>query len=125
MGYFAEEYPMGYYGEDYSTQGYGEVAQPYGYYAEDPYQVSESEPVGYYGQVPEMVGYGPSGVSGYVRATRPKYNACCPMPTNVNGVEEAPLEGYTQPAPVSPTCNNFTSQPGEPIPLPDNFKPLW
>jgi hypothetical protein len=133
--------PMGYYGGDYSTQGYGELPEPYGYYAEDPYQVSEYEPVGYYGQAPEMVGYGQYDpttagyagmgawgqpeISGYVRQTRPAFNAGCPLPTNVNGVEEAPLEGYSRPAPVSPSCTQFTPQPGEPIALPDSFKPLW
>jgi hypothetical protein len=148
-GYYAEppdaygyygQYPMSGYGQPpgYEPMGYyGEMPEPYGYYAEDPYQVSEYEPVGYYGEVPEMVGYSQydpvtgmghfaePDVSGYVRQTRPAFNAGCPVPTNVAGLSEAPLEGYARPAPVSPTCSQFTPQPGEPIPLPDSFKPHW
>ena len=129
VGYYAEEYPMGYYAEDYPA---------YGYYGEDPYAVGQYEPLGFYGEVPEMVGYGQydpysgmgfwgdAGVSGYVRATPPAFNAGCPMPTGVAGLDEsATFEGYVKPSTVNPSCGQFSPQPGEPIPAPEAFKPLW
>ncbi len=137
VGYFAEEYPIGDYGEP----------PEYGYFAEEPYLAEdlpygEYEPMGWYGQVPEMVGWGqyepyseyePYGYygeapefSGYVRDLPPTFNAGCPMPTNVAGLgESVPLEGYVRPRDVSPTCEQFTPQPGPTPSVPDTFKPLW
>lgn len=149
VGYFAEEYPMGYYAE-YDPMGYYAEYEPMGYYGEyepmgyyNEYEpmgyYNEYEPVGYYAEATEMPGYAEydpmsmqpgmaeyGDYSGYVRETRPRFNAGCPMPTNVNGLGEADvLQGYVRPSTVNPTCNQFTPQPGqEPMP-PDNFKPLW
>ncbi len=140
VGYYAEEYPMGYYGNEYSPPGYGQEPT-YGYYAEEAqYPMGQHEEMGYWSQAPEMVGYGQydpqtaypgmgyyaePDMSGYVRQTRSPFNAGCPMPTNVAGFDEDPLEGYVKPATVNPNCSQFTPQPGEPIPPPDGFKPLW
>ena len=96
--------------------------------------------MGYYGEQPEMVGYGEQefaevdpGVSyygepdysGYLRETDAAFNAGCPLPTNVNGYDEAEFAGYSRPATVNPSCDQFTSQPGSSQSLPDTLKPLW
>ncbi len=121
-GYFAEEYPVGYFAED----------SPYGEY----------EPMGYYGQMPEMVGYGQyeplaqpyaevagyaePEFAGYVRDVEPPFNAGCPMPTNVAGLDQGTqLEGYVRPTTVNATCERFAPQPGLPPALPETFRPLW
>ncbi len=158
MGYYAEPeprgYPMGYYAEPeprgYST-GYYAEPEPMGYYAEPEPRgypmgyYAEPEPMGYYAEATEMPGYAeydpmqpgvagyaeyPEGYGGYVREVQPRYNAGCPMPTNVNGFGEAEvlpgvLQGYVRPSSPNPTCNQFTPQAGQEPPPPDNFKPLW
>jgi hypothetical protein len=130
VGYFADEPPLGYYGED----------PPIGAYAEDP-------TMGYYGAMPEMVGYGEDplaeaypdmgyygepDMSGYVRDTAPAFNPGCPLPTNVAGYGESDpygeaelMAGYTRPNEVSPSCEQFTPQPGPTPSVPETFKPLW
>jgi len=138
---YGEYEPVGYYGEE---PMYGE-ADPYGYYGEppefgrcgepDPY--GEYEPVGY-AEMPEMVGYGEyeplaeeypgygePDYAGYVRDVPSPFNAGCPLPTNVAGFGEVPLEGYVRPADVGPTCERFTPQPGPTPSVPDTFRPLW
>jgi hypothetical protein len=148
-GYFAED-PYGYYAEappeseaayarNVPVAGYGQY-EPVGYFAEEP-PYGQYEPVGWYGQVPEMVGYGEMEplaedypgmadyaepeIAGYVRDVPPRFNAGCPMPTNVAGFGEPPLDGYVRPTAVSPTCTDFTPQPGPSSAVPDTLKPLW
>lgn len=134
MGYYSEYEPMGYYGYyGQPVQGYAEVP-PEGY--------AEYEPMGYYGQMPEMpgygeyeplaeaypemAGYGNSGYAGYVRDTKPRFNAGCPMPSNVSGFGETDgFEGYVKPSTVNPVCGEFTPQPGQEAAAPESFKPLW
>lgn len=142
-GYGAQE-PVGYYAEEYPVEGYEEVyppvypaSYPMGYYAEDyPYAPVGEAPDGWYGQMPEMPGYGEmepleeypdyAPMSGYVREGESPYNAGCPLPTNVAGYgEPEPLEGYMPARDVSPTCQQFTPQPGPTTPVPETFKPLW
>src|SRR5262245_1081055 len=153
VGYVAEEYPIGCYGEDYPATGYGEdypatgygEDYPMGYYADEyPYgPMGEPQEPGYYGQVtPEMVGYGEyappeQGYLGvgyygepdlgrYVREIEPTFNAGCPMPTNVAGLEEQEnLEGYIKPRTVNATCQQFTPEPGRTTSASELFKPLW
>jgi len=141
MGYYAEPEPMGYYAEP-EPMGYYAEPEPMGYYAEpEPMgYYGEYEPVGYYGEAQEMPGYAEydptmaqpgmaeygGGYDGYVRETQPRYNAGCPMPTNVHGMGEAEtFQGYVRPSTVNPTCGQFTPQPGQEPQPPDNFKPLW
>lgn len=149
----AEAYePMGWYGEAPPGQeiyGYGEPMSPpgseiYGY--GEPMPPSGSEIYGYGESMPpsgsEIYGYGetmPPGseiygyneypdpsMSGYVRETRPTFNARCGCPTNVRGLGEDPrLEGYVKPSTVNASCGQFTPQPGSPASEPDTFKPLW
>jgi len=140
MGYYSEYEPMGYYGE-YEPVGYYSEYEPVGYYGEyEPVgYYNEYEPMGYYGEATEMPGYAEydpgvqpgiadyrEGYAGYVRETSPRFNAGCPMPTNVHGLGEGEvLQGYVKPSTVNPTCGQFTPQPGQEPPPPDNFKPLW
>ena len=64
--------------------------------------------------------------SGYVRETEPRYNAGCPMPTNVHGYGDVQaVDGYVRPSTVNPTCGQFTPQPKQSSVVPDGFKPLW
>jgi hypothetical protein len=137
QGYaYGEVDPYGYYAETPEVYGYGEPDiygqyEPVGYFAEEPYLAEEipygeTEPYGYYAQSPEMYGYGEPDISGYVRDTAPTFNAGCPLPTNVSGFGEAqPFEGYVTPTEVSPSCSNFTPQPGATASVPETFKPLW
>jgi hypothetical protein len=145
VGYYAETPetpgygPMGYYAETPETPGYG----PMGYYAETP-ETPGYGPMGYYAETPgdpryepmaaaypEVDGYGAYGqdYAGYVRETRPAFNAGCPMPTNVHGYGEPNMqnmvEGYVKPTTVNPMCGQFTPQPGQEAAPPDTFKPLW
>ncbi len=102
--------------------------------------MAEYQPVaGYAAPMPELVGWGepqPVGYAdygdyaepdyaGYVREVPPIYNAGCAMPTNVAGYDEAEFSGYTRPAEVSPSCAQFTPQPGPSTALPPTFQPLW
>ena len=89
-------------------EGYGE--EPYGEepYGEEPY--GEMDP----------------SMAGYVRATAPRYNPGCPIPTNMAGYEEAvPLEGYTSPVRVSPVVETFKPGPEPTGSSSDAFRPLW
>lgn len=104
MGYYAEEVPVGPYNQAPMGYGYG-----------DPQPQYESPPVGYYGE-PEY--------SGYAREISPPFNAGCPLPTNVNGLDDG-FTGYARPATVNASCSQFTEQPGSPAVAPDTFKPLW
>ena len=146
-GYAEPEYGYGYgYGAaGYAEPGYGYAAGAYaepeiGYWGEPEY--AEFDPVGYaagYAEPPEMVGYGLDELAeevpgvgyaepeyaGYVRDVPPAFNAGCPLPTNVAGLGEPPLDGYVRPTEVSPVCERFTPQPGPTAPLPDQFRPLW
>jgi hypothetical protein len=132
---YGEADPYGYYAEAPELYGWGEPEpygeyDPVGYYAEDPYvgedPYGEVEPYGYYAESPEMYGWGEPEISGYVRDVPPAFNAGCPMPSNVAGFGEAqPLEGYVRPGEVSPSCKDFTPQPGPTPAVPETFKPLW
>jgi hypothetical protein len=143
---YAED-PLGEYDEyddydDYSEdplgdEPYGE--EPYGEYAEDPFSAYAEQPfAGYaedpygeagdgYGMMPEMVGYGeepPAAMGGYVPDVPSPFNAGCPLPTNVNGFGEPPLEGYQRPRHVSPRVTAF--RPADaPASSPEAFRPLW
>ena len=125
-GHVAESDPVGYYAE--------EAPMPMGYYGEGP-----PNEMGYYGEPTEMVGYGEQefaeeypGISyygepdysGYTREDS-SFNPGCPLPTNVNGYDEADLAGYSRPATVNPSCDQFTSQTGSSSSPPETFKPLW
>jgi hypothetical protein len=149
-GYYAEAPHMeGYYAEAPHMEGYNGHS-PMGYYAEAPGYAQYAESPGYaqyaearempgYAQYEplaenysEMGGYGAYGAgygedySGYVRETEPRYNAGCPMPTNVHGFGEADtVGGYVRPSTVNPTCGQFTPQPRQSSEMPDGFKPLW
>ncbi|MCK6620976.1 MAG: hypothetical protein HUU32_05960 [Calditrichaceae bacterium] len=155
MGYYGdygEDDPMGYYGdygEDYPLEEYYEPEQSMGYFAEnDPYgPYGEYAPMGRYGEYPEMDGYGQYqppvenypgmsaypypdyGMSGYIRETRPRFNARCGNCGCQNpgrGLGEEPgLEGYVKPETVNPNCEKFTPQPGPRAAEPDSFRPLW
>jgi len=141
-GYYGEPAPMeGYYGEPAPMEGYyGEAGPMEGYYGYTPmgYYAEGHEAPGYsqYAPLaenhPEMGGYGAygagygEGYAGYVRETEPRYNAGCPMPTNVHGFgESGAVDGYVRPSTVNPTCDHLTPQPGQHGGLPDSFKPLW
>jgi hypothetical protein len=149
-GYYAEAPHMeGYYAEAPHMEGYNGYA-PRGYYAESPAQAQYAEAPGYaqYAEAGEMPGYanyeplaetysqmgdyGAYGAeygedySGYVRETEPRYNAGCPMPTNVHGYGDVQaVDGYVRPSTVNPTCGQFTPQPKQSSVVPDGFKPLW
>lgn len=136
VGFYAEP-ELGFYGEpDLGFYGEPEI----GYWGEPEY--AEYEPIGYaagYAEPPEMVGYGLADVAeeypgvayaepdyaGYVRDVPSPFNAGCPLPTNVAGLGEPPLDGYVRPTEVSPVCERFTPQPGPAAPVPDQFRPLW
>ena len=137
QGYgYGEVDPYGYYAEPAEMYGWGEPDvygqyEPVGYYAEEPYlseemPYGEADPYGYYGEQPEMYGWGEPDIAGYVRDLPPTFNAGCGMPTNVAGFGETqPLEGYVTPTEVSPSCKDFTPQPGPTASVPETFKPLW
>jgi hypothetical protein len=132
MGYYAEEPPMGYYAEE-PPMGYYAEEPPMGYYADEQTVGYCSD--GYYADVPELVGwgdqetpmgyYGDDPFAGYVRAGRPQFNPGCPMPTNVAGYEDSPLEGYARPRTVNAMCESFKPQPDTTGELPETFKPIW
>jgi hypothetical protein len=121
VGYFAEELPLGYYGEDPYSVGYYGEPEMVGYGEPD---FAEDYPaVGYYGE-PE---YGESDFSdygGYVRATPEAFNAGCPLPSNVSGLDDG-FGAYMKPATVNPSCDQMTTQPGSAPSPPETFKPLW
>jgi hypothetical protein len=75
-----------------------------------------------------MVGYGEDplgeGMDGYVRDVPSPFNAGCPLPTNVSGFGEPPLEGYMAPRQVSPSVTAFKAA-DMPISTPETFRPLW
>lgn len=141
VGYYGEPYPYGYAADpdfaDYETVSYYAEPYPYGYAAEP--EFAADEPVGYYADGGEMVGYGAEpfeypgtdyygepDFGGYVKDMAPAFNAGCPVPANVAGYGEAEhLEGYVKPTDVSPSCGNFTPQPGPTASVPDTFRPLW
>jgi hypothetical protein len=143
-GYYGEAPHMeGYYGEAPHMEGYNGYGQM-GYYAEAPHmegygQYAEAREMPGYANYeplaenyPGMGGYGAygsgygEGYSGYVRETEPRYNAGCPMPTNVHGFGEVDaVDGYVRPSTVNPTCGQFTPQPRHASEVPDSFKPLW
>jgi hypothetical protein len=137
---------------EYEPVGYFAEEAPYGYYGEDPY--AEYEPVAGCGEMPEMVGYGAEGydgsdgydefeplaeeypgvadygepeISGYVRDVPPPFNAGCPMPTNIAGINEDPADfaGFQRPLEVNASCRDFTAQPGRESAVPDTLRPLW
>ena len=114
VGYYAEEMPLGYYGEGPNEMGYyGEPNEMVGY--------GEQE---FAEEYPGVSDYGEPEYSGYVRENT-SFNPGCPLPTNVNGYDEADLAGYSRPATVNPSCDQFQSQPGSPSSPPETFKPLW
>src|SRR5262252_213392 len=141
MGYYAEAPHMeGYYAEAPHMEGYNGYA-PMGYYAEAPgapgyAQYAEAREMPGYAQYEplaeshsEMGAYGAYGAgygedySGYVRETEPRYNAGCPMPTNVHGFGDVDMvDGYVRPSTVNPTCGQFTPKPGRGAEVPDGFK---
>jgi hypothetical protein len=148
-GYYAEAPMEGYYAEAPQMEGCNNCA-PMGYYAEAPGYAQYAEAPGYaqYAEAREMPGYaqyeplaenysemgdyGAYGAdygesyAGYVRETEPRYNAGCPMPTNVHGFSEVDaVDGYVRPSTVNPTCGQFTPQPRQSSVIPDGFKPLW
>ena len=142
-GYYAQEpQPDRWDGYDYGQYEPAMYAEPgpVGYYGEEvPVGPYNQASMGYYGQVPEFSGYGdqqpqyePPAVgyygepeySGYAREVSPPFNAGCPLPMNVNGIDES-FAGYERPATVNASCNQFTEQPGSPAMAPDTFKPLW
>src|SRR5436189_203577 len=94
--------------------GFGYYADPYGYYA-DPY--------GFYA---DPYAQPDPGMGLYVSETDPAFNAGCPMPTNVHGVDEDPTLGaYIRPENVNAACERFVPQPGTPPGLPETLRPLW
>jgi hypothetical protein len=121
LGYYSEDLPMGAYAEDPTMAYYGAMPEMVGY-GEEP--LAEAYPdMGYYGE-PDM--------SGYMRDTPPAFNPGCPLPTNVAGYGESgpygeaeQMAGYTRPTEVSPSCGQFTPQPGPNPSVPETFKPLW
>ncbi len=136
VGYYADEVPMGYTGE---PEGYGET-DAYGDYGlapqgdiTMPYPPRRPRPQG--GRVsgldqtyidPSVQGYADPEMAGFVRDGEPRFNAGCPMPTNVAGYEEAaPLEGYVAPRGVSPSCGNLSPGPMPSGSEPETFRPLW
>ena len=141
FGYVPPPAAYGYYGEepyvplsDYPppVEGYGGEEQWAGYDGYQGYDDAESLPLsddpgvdGYgYGD-PEMNGY-----EGYVRAGPPSFNAGCPMPTNIAGIEADPateheFAGYMRPAEVSASCQQFTAPGGPDSAVPDTLRPLW
>jgi hypothetical protein len=131
MGYYAEAPHMeGYYG--HAPMGYYAEAPEYGEYAETHEMPGYSEYAPLAENYSEMGDYGANGegygedYSGYVRETAPRYNAGCPMPTNVHGFSEVDgVGGYVRPSTVNPTCGQFTPAPGQSSAIPDGFKPLW
>jgi hypothetical protein len=148
MGYYGQSPMMGYYGEQ-EPVGYFAEESPLGYYGQYPGMAAYAEhpTMGYYGAMPEMVGYGEDPLaeadpnmgyygepemSGYVRDASPAFNAGCPLPTNVAGYGESDpygeaeqMAGYTRPTDVSPSCGQFSLQPGPRSSVPETFKPLW
>lgn len=129
LGGYAEGPELGYYGEPAELGYYGEPAD-LGYYA-------EPADLGYYvAEAPEMVGYHeyePLGedplaeaeLNGYVRPERRRFNPGCPLPTNVAGFAEGPLDGYVPPRPVNPRVTHFTPPVAGGGNTPDTFRPLW
>jgi hypothetical protein len=131
MGYYAEypelpqmtgyAEPVAYYSEEYPPQpvaGYGQAPMPemVGYHEYEPLSEDYSE----------VEDYGESDMEGYVRDVPPAFNPGCPLPSNVSGYEEVePLQGYVQPADVSPTCPQFTPAARPKPSVPDTLKPLW
>lgn len=122
------------YGEPYAETPYGEAyaESPYGEpYAEPMYGEPYAEPMygeGYgdiadYG-AGEMPGWGEPSLGGYVRDVPSPFNAGCPLPTNVNGLEDVGLEGYQKPRQVSPTVTAFTAADAMES-TPEAFRPLW
>jgi hypothetical protein len=115
VGYYADEYPVGEY-PDPTVMGYGQAPEMVGYGEPEPY-VNGYPGVGYSGE---------SDYSGYVREVQPAaFNAGCPVPTNVSGLDGGGLDGFVRPRTVNPTCDRFIEQPGSPTLAPDTFKPLW
>jgi hypothetical protein len=112
VGYYADEYPVGEYAPDPTVTGYGHTPEMVGYGEPEPY-------------APAVSYYGNSDYSGYVRDVPPPFNAGCPVPTNVNGLDDAGFDGFVRPRTVNPTCEKFIEQPGSPTLAPDTFKPLW
>jgi hypothetical protein len=107
--------PVPQYGEPYPLEGYGQMPEMPGY--------AEYEPAPQY---PGVAYYGDPYLAGYVRARPSRFNAGCPMPTNVAGFAEAePLEGYVAPSSVNAACEQMTPQPGASSSASDYFKPLW
>jgi hypothetical protein len=122
VSYFAEEDPFGYYAENHPGYAYAEE-DPYGYYAEggefDDYGEEDM-----YAEPAEFDAYAPVG--GYLREEPPRFNAGCPLPTNVAGYGESDyFEGYVSPETVNPAVTQFTAKPGAPAAEPETFKPLW
>jgi hypothetical protein len=134
--------PAGYgdYGEDEPVSYFAEE-DPYGHYAGTPvgYSYAEEDPYGYYAdgegfddygeddqvaEPAEFDAYAPMG--SYLREEPPRFNAGCPLPTNVAGYGESDyLDGYVRPETVNPAVTQFTDRPGAPAAEPETFKPLW
>lgn len=129
------EDPLGEYGEDPLGEPYDAYAEELADYA-DPFggwgepeigepDLAQADMGMGYGAMPEMVGYGEDpGMAGYVRDVPSRFNAGCPLPTNVNGLGEPGLEGYVPPRQVSPSVTAFTAA-DTPVSTPETFRPLW
>jgi hypothetical protein len=127
---YSEEEPVGYFAEEdraYAEQPYEGWGQTDGYgapvYAEVPEMIGwgENEPL-----ADEYSGYDASELEGYVRDTPSPFNAGCPLPSNVSGLEDAdPFGGYIKPETVNAACGSIVDQPGPTPSVPETFKPLW
>ena len=119
---YPEPGPVGYYAEEVPI--YNQNQMPMGYYGYAPGTAGYSEPQPQY-ESPSAANYSQSDYSGYAReVSPPRFNAGCPLPTNVSGFDEG-FAGYSRPATVNPSCDQFTEQPGSPAAAPDTFRPLW
>jgi hypothetical protein len=123
---YAEYAPVEGYAEYAPVEGYAEYAPVEGYdeyqpaYGEADY--SEYQPA--YGEVDPT--YAEADVAGYTAERAPRFNPSVLVSANVNGYGE-PMDfaGYQTPTTVSPTVTAFKPPPGQPGPMPDQFRPLW
>src|SRR5438093_772004 len=97
FGYYGEAHPeFGYYGDAHPEFGdYGEHPELVGWGEHEPYGeyipgYGIYEPAGYYAGEGGCGEYGepPHDVAGYVKDGPTRFNAGCPMPTNLSGFGE-------------------------------------
>jgi hypothetical protein len=86
-------------------------------YAGDEALLGEEDPRFAYAAEPEFAAYNPDVPS--------RFNAGCPLPSNVAGVGEAPFDGFVRPAEVGPIVRQYTPAPQSGAPVPEAFRPLW